>query len=48
MVKLLCKNNKREIWNCKTKLPTFGGMDLRIDNKCNESENNYAEIGLNY
>lgn len=23
-------------------------MDLRIDNKCNESEVNYAEIGKNY
>ena len=23
-------------------------MDLRIDNKCNESEDNYAEIGKNY
>ena len=48
MIKLQCINKKREIWNCKSNLSSFGTMDLRINNKCNESENNYAEIGNNY
>jgi hypothetical protein len=45
MIKLKCINKKREIWNSKSSLPSFGGMDLRIANLCNKSFNSFSEIG---
>ena len=48
LVKLQCINRKREIWNSKSNLPSFGGMDLRLISNCNEKTNNFSEIGDSY
>ena len=47
-VKLNCINKEKEIWNSKNNLPSFGKMDLRLVNYCNEFDNNFAEAGNSY
>jgi hypothetical protein len=47
-IKVKCINKDKEIWNCKNNMPSFGPMDLRLLNNCNELDKSFSELGNSY